>query len=182
MDEREQWMLAVQARLERVTTTQDLTPVLEETTLTESRELARTLTDDSGSLPARHLLGWLHWYRYQALPEGRNQEDRQAAVTMFTPCFIDAIGGLPGPLIPILAERAIPVASELLARAQRSGEPELLSSAADLWQRILTATPAEYPDRAGILSNLRAALLARFELTGAAADLGSAITHFREAV
>ena len=71
MGERDRWMMAVQARLERVITAQDLSPVLEKTAITEARELARTLTDDPGSLPAMYLLGWLHWYRYQALPEGQ---------------------------------------------------------------------------------------------------------------
>lgn len=71
----------------------DLTPALEEATLTEARQLAQTLTNDSGSLLAMYLLGCLHWFCYQALPEGHGQEDLQATVIMFTACFINGMGG-----------------------------------------------------------------------------------------
>ena len=46
----------------------------------------------------------------------------------------------------------------------------------------MQATPADHPDRAMYLSNLGTALQARFERTGAAADLDAAIDHLREAV
>ena len=182
MGERDRWVMAVQARLERVITAQDLSPVLEKTAITEARELARTLTDHPSSLPVRYLLGWLHWYRYQALPEGQDQQDLQAAATMFTSCFINGMSGLPEPLVPFLANEAIPTATELLQLTQRSSDQELLSATTDLWLRILTATPADHPDRATILSNLGTALQTRFERTGAAGDLDAAISYHREAV
>ena len=182
MAERERWLAAVQARLERVTA-QDLSPVLEEMAHTEARELARTLTDDDpGSLPAMYYLGWLHWYRVLALPEGHGRQDLEIAVTMFTSCFINGIDGLPGSLMPLLADGAVPAATELLQRTQRSHDLELLTAAIDLWQRILTATSADDSERAGRLSNLGAALLNRLERTGAADDLDAAITYLRKAV
>ena len=84
MNERERWMTAVQARLERVTTVEDLSPVLEETALEEAAN-SRGPSPMTPAACAMYLLGWLHWYRYHALPEGRDQQDLQAAVTMFTP-------------------------------------------------------------------------------------------------
>ena len=69
MGEREQWILSVQKRLQRVTATGDLSLVLEDSALTEADNLLRTLTDDNADLPAMWLLGWLRWYRCQALPE-----------------------------------------------------------------------------------------------------------------
>jgi tetratricopeptide (TPR) repeat protein len=182
MGEREQWMVAVQARLERVTAAQDLSPVLEETALTEARELARTLTDDPDSLSSRYLLGWLHWCRYQALPEGHDQQALQAAVTMFSACFISGIDGLPEPLFPLLADHAAIAATELLGRPQRSDDQRLFEAAADIWQRILTYTPSDHPDRSRRLSNLGVTLQARFEHTGAEEDLDAAITYLSEAV
>ena len=92
------------------------------------------------------------------------------------------MSGLPEPLLPFLANQAAPAASELLQLTQRSGDLELLSATADLWQRILTATPADHPDRAGRLSNLGVALQTRFGRTGAAADLDAAIAAGRQAV
>ena len=87
--------------------------MLEEAALTEARELARTLADDADSLPTLCLLGWLHWYRYRALPEGRDRQDLQTAVTMCTSCFIKGMEDLPLPLLPFLADGAIPAATEL---------------------------------------------------------------------
>ena len=182
MDQREQWMAAVQARLERVTTTHDLHPVLEETALYEARELSRTITDDPGSLPAMYILGWLHWYRYQALPEGHDQQDLQAAVSMFTPCFMHGTSGLPGPLLPLLADLAIRVATQLLELTQRTGDLELLTATAGLWRRIVAATPADHPGRAERLSNLAAALRARFRCTEVLADLDAAIDAWQQAL
>jgi Tetratricopeptide repeat len=182
MGERERWMMAVQGRLERVAAAQALSPVLEETALDEARELTRTLTDDHGSLPARYLLGWLHWYRYQALPEGHDQQDLQTAVSMLTFCFVNGTSNLPESLLPILADQAVPAALELLQLTQRTGDLELLTATAELWQRILAATPADHPDHATYLFNLGAALRTRFERAGAAADLDAAIDTGQQAV
>jgi Tetratricopeptide repeat len=179
---RERWMTAVQARLDRVTTMQELSPVLEETALDEARKLTRTLTDDLGSLHAMYLLGWLHWYRYQALPEGHDHQDLEAAVSMFAPCFINGINGLPESLLPVLADQATYAAEQMLELTQRSGDLDLLSAMTDLWQRILTATPADHPNRGMYLSNLGNALAMRFQRTGATADLDAAINTAQQAV
>jgi hypothetical protein len=181
VDERERWMMAVQARLERVTA-QDLSPVLEEAALDEAHELTRVLTDDPDNLAVIYLLGWLHWYRYQALPKDHHEQDLQALLSMFTPCFINGANGLPEPLLPMLVARAIPAAIELLQQTQRSDNLELLTVTVDLWQRILNATPADYLRRASILSNLGIALVTRFERTEAAEDLDAAVEAGQQAV
>ncbi|MEU6408167.1 tetratricopeptide repeat protein [Microbispora sp. NPDC046933] len=51
-----------------------------------------------------------------------------------------------------------------------------------MWQRILSATPADHPQRALCLSSLGIVLLTRFERTGAMADLDEAIQRGRQAV
>ena len=182
MSEHDARSAAVQARLERVITTQDLSPVLEEETLDEARELALTLTNDSGSLPTRYVLGWLHWYRCQALPDGDGQQDLRTAIAMFTPCFIGGISDLPGPLLPFMADLAGSTAMEMLAMTPRSADQKLLSSTTRLWQRIVTATPVDHPERPGRLSNLGIALAALSEGTGAQSALDAAVEAGQEAV
>lgn len=180
MDERDQWMAAVRARLKRVTGTRDLGPVQEEAALTEACGLMRTLTGGSGDLPAQFLLGWLYWYRHQAPPH--NEQDAQMVITMLPPCFISGMQGLPEPLLPILAELAIPAATSLLEQTLPSADPALLARTTDLWQRILAATSAGHPSRPVILNNLGIALKERFEHTGATADLDAAIEASQQAV
>jgi hypothetical protein len=49
------------------------------------------------------LLGLLHWFRYLALPQGRNAEELEAAVGMFLPVFVtgtDAPSLVPERLLP----------------------------------------------------------------------------------
>jgi hypothetical protein len=145
MEERERRMVAVRVRLERVSAAQDLGPVLEDAALSEADGLGRTLTDDPGSVSARHLLGWLHWHRYQALPEGQDQDDLRAAVSMFSSCFLAGVGDLPEPLLSFLADQAVPAATERLKVAQRSKDQELLPAVTYLWQRIFVANPCRPP-------------------------------------
>ena len=182
MGKRGRWMQAVQARLERVSATQNLGLVLEDAALTEAHELTQTLKDDSGSVQAQYLLGWLHWYRYQALPAGRDQQDLGISVIMFTPCFVAGVDGLPEPLLPVLADQAFPVAVELLELTERSADRGLLSTTVDLWDRILAVTSVDDPKRAVILSNVGDTLLTWALRTGAGSDLDAAITYLRDAV
>ena len=58
----------------------------------------------------------------------------------------------------------------------------LISAAADLWLRLLNATPADGPDRPVMLSNLGVLLQRRFELTGELANLDAAIDAEQAAV
>lgn len=182
MGEREQLIAAVRSRLERVAIMRDLSPVLEEMAITEARELTQIIADDPESEPAKYLLGWLFWYRFLGLPEDRRERDLEVAVSIFASCFIDGITDVPEPLLPILADQAIPTAIERLRLTQVSDDKELLSSTTDLWQRILTATPADHPGRAGRLSSLGMALETRFRRTGGTGDLDAAIEAGQEAV
>jgi tetratricopeptide (TPR) repeat protein len=180
--EREKLLAAVQARFERVAVHQDPSLVLEPDAITEARRLSEIVADHDEDLQARSLLGWLHWYRYLALPEGEDGEDLQAAIELLLPCFLSAAGQLPGPLLPRLAEEAFATATELLRQALDSADLDLLAFVVDLHQRMLDATPADHPGRALFLSNLAIALTTRFERTGALADLDAAIQNLRAAV
>ena len=175
-------LAAITARLDQFGASQDATAILESAAADEARQLAETLGNDSGELEARCLLGWFYWRRSQALPEGKDGTDLDAAIAMFTPCFIEGIPGLPAALQPVLAEQAAAAAAGWLQHALDSADLDLLSVNVDLWQRILEAIPVDHPGRAGSLSNLGVALRRRFEWTGALADLEAAIEAGRAAV
>ncbi|MGQ4380273.1 CHAT domain-containing protein [Streptomyces sp. SAS_267] len=180
----DRWQDAVAARLERVSETESLAPVLEPMALVEARELTALILDDERDLDARFLLGWLHWYRYHALPKGQDHDDQLAMVEMFLPCFI---GGtdlelLPEQLVPYLAYRAVPHAEELLLRAAASSDLHLITTAAELWRRIADHAERDPADCSSALQNLAALLQMKFLRTGLAADLDEAIRVGREAV
>ncbi|NGO48156.1 CHAT domain-containing tetratricopeptide repeat protein [Streptomyces ureilyticus] len=175
-------LLAAVVGLQRIRATGGLPPALEPQALEATRRLAALLRDSSGDLPGWYALGWLCWFRYLALAEGGDGADHDEAVAAFTPCFLAGVDGLPVPLLPRLAEAAAPRAEGMLQQALVSTDPGLLSSVVDLWQRIVRATPADHPSRAGGLGNLGGALSRRFERTGDQADLDEAITAVRGAV
>ncbi|MEU7604439.1 hypothetical protein, partial [Streptomyces sp. NPDC041003] len=182
MAEREDLLAAVQARLQHVQEGQDLSPVLEPAALAEAEHLTRLLDDQD--VEARYVLGWLHWYRYLALPEGRDQEDLDTALAMFTFCFVHDISdeALPEPLLPYLADGAVSTAAAMLQRIGGPAQPADITVTVRLWQHILTHTPADHPDRAGRLSNLGLALQIWFGRSGAVADLDAAVDAGRQAV
>ncbi|WP_435601172.1 CHAT domain-containing protein [Streptomyces sp. C10-9-1] len=177
---RDERLAAVQERLQRIGDGRDLSPVLEPVALREAQELATN--HSAGDLEVHLTLGWFHWYRYQALPEGEDQADLTAAVEAFTSCFAVGVAGLPEPLLPLLADAAGPLAIQLLQQARVSPNPVLPSATAELWERIVQATPADHPDHAAKLSNLVSALWIRFGWTGGMGDLDAAITAGQQAV
>jgi len=178
---RQKRLAAVRARLQRVAETGDLSLAVEPKALTEARRLVATFRHDEQDLEAFHVLGWLYWFRYQALPEGEDQADLSIAVGMLAPCFMAGADDLPEPLLPLLAEAAVPVAVDLRRQIATSTDPDLISATVYVWQRILDVTPADHPDRAVNMFNLGGVLRARFERTGQLADMSAAIDAFRAA-
>ncbi|MFE9481264.1 CHAT domain-containing protein [Streptomyces spororaveus] len=182
MVEREELLAAVQARLLHAQDEQDLSLLLDPAALVESERLTRLLDDQD--VEGRYFLGWLHWNRYQVLPEGQGQEDLDTALAMFTFCFVHDISdeALPEQLLPLLADGAGATAVTMHQRVLDSPDPAAINAIIRMWQHILVHTPADHPDRAALLSNLRLALAARFEWLGAVTDLDPAIEAGREAV
>ncbi|MFJ4526200.1 CHAT domain-containing protein [Streptomyces sp. NPDC088810] len=165
-----------------MTDTDNPSLVLEPQALTEARQLAALLRDNPGDLTVRQALGWLHAARSLALSDGEDGPDRDAAVEAFVPLFLTGAGNIPQFLLLPLAVAVSEHATEFLDQALDSADPALLSSAIDLWQRMVHATPADHHALGGALSNLGVALQARFERTGDRADLDAAIAAGREAV
>ncbi|MER6162403.1 CHAT domain-containing tetratricopeptide repeat protein [Streptomyces sp. NPDC001868] len=92
------------------------------------------------------------------------------------------MSGLPTPLLPRLADAAAPLAFDMARQVQGSDDPRLLSAAVELWQRIVSATPAKHSERPRALSNLGGVLGIRFERNGALADLDAAVDLYQQAV
>ena len=138
------------------------------------------------------VLAYLHWARYQVLPEGQDQDDLRAAVFLF--------GGLAGRA----PERVPKQGLSLISTAPRespsdgarhaaagggamsdylqTGHPEELEAAVVAFQDAVAATPPGHLDLAKYVSALGAALHSRFELAGERADLDAAITTCQRAV
>lgn len=92
MPQRDELAVAVRARLARVVENADLSAVTEPGAVDEARQLTDLLRDGDGDVESRYFLGWLHGYRYNALPE----DERDAELCPFTGCRLDAVidGGL----------------------------------------------------------------------------------------
>ncbi|MET9735072.1 CHAT domain-containing protein [Streptomyces sp. NPDC006458] len=183
MGKRDLWVEAIEARLDRVDidTEQGLAPVLEPDALKEARQLAGILRDDDGDLESRYVLGWLHMYRYWALPDAEGSQEALAALDWFTDCFVAHIDGLPEVLLPHLAQRAGPIAVALLREAARDRSPETVEPALRLWERMLRALPSDHEDSSRVLNNLGLLLRFRYDYTEAEADLDRAIDAAEEA-
>lgn len=177
-------LAAVWSRLERVDDTGDFSSVKEPQALVEAQRLAELLrvAPDDDDLTAWGMLGWLHWFRHSALPEGDDRADLVAAVEAFTPCFLAGDDGLPEPLLPLLAGNAAPRAAALFQYALSSTDPDVLTAVVDMWRRIAPTIPADHPVRPMYLFNLGTALQVRFGRAGNETDLVEAITVGREAL
>ncbi|MEV5410337.1 CHAT domain-containing protein [Thermopolyspora sp. NPDC052614] len=156
--------------------------MLEPDALVEASRLTELLDADDGDLNAYLVLGLLRWYRYNALPEGPDAAELDAALDMLTPCFISGVPDLPEPLLPELAVRAAPTAVEVLGQALDSPDLEFITFTADLWRRIVDAASPGHPDHAVMLGNLGIALQIRFERTGEPPDVDEAVRLGRAAL
>jgi tetratricopeptide (TPR) repeat protein len=173
-------LATLKGRLEEAISAHDIASLLDPSVLAEGQRLTEAM-DDAGDLEAQYLLGWLHWLRYLVLPEGKDSSDLETSINMFQSCFISGMDGLPEPLLPILAERAVPAAVLLSERALNPSDSVQLTRSISLWYRIVDSTPLDDIHRAMWLSNLGVVLRTRFERTGNAADLDAAIEAGRAA-
>lgn len=117
---REQLVAAVRARLERIAVAHDPALALEPEGLDEARRLAEGLREDDGDIEARLMLGWLYWYQFLVLPQGKDRDTLRQATRALTPCFIAGDERLPEPLLPLLADHAASRAVALLQQAMFS--------------------------------------------------------------
>jgi hypothetical protein len=184
-DNRDDLLLAVSNRVKRVERGQP-SAVLDPDAAVEASALAATLRDGAGDTSTLLVLGWFYWHRFLALPRHQRHEgDREAALKMFWPAFLSRsveLGQFPEPLRPMLADQSIEFAENLLSQAARSEDVGVIDAAAEFGRRLVDATPADHPERAGRLYYFTFALRTRFLLTGAADDLDEIINTARQTV
>ncbi|GKQ37457.1 CHAT domain-containing protein [Streptomyces sp. A012304] len=180
---REEALAAVEARLQRIRDTGDVSLALQPQAGAEMGQLLELLQSSAPlDLPVRHAVGWMWYFESLSMPNELGRVMQAAAVTVLIPCFLVGVDDLPEPLLPQLADAAEPYATVLFSQEPVSTDPGLLDSDVDLWERIVLATPVGHPNWAERRSQLGTVLLARFECTGDLADLNAAITALREAV
>lgn len=178
MTERDALLTAVQERLERAQSAGDAAPLLEPAAAAAASALAAEIRGTRDPV-AWHALGWLHWHRYQALPEGEDEEDLNAAVRMFLPFVLNDFGStsLPQRLPPRLIKRARQAAGSALDSVSNSYDPDRIDAVVAAWRRIILLTPdSDRTGRSTSLLDLGVALHVRYRGGGALTDLDSAIT------
>ncbi|WP_238435388.1 MULTISPECIES: CHAT domain-containing protein [unclassified Frankia] len=189
---RDRLLEQVRARLERFAVDQDPDAVLDQEAVAEVTALLGTAGSPATDLEIVQVAGWLHWVRYELLPDGEDQADLTAALTLFAPVYqirpdavpdavrahFDQRGHNAAETPAALLYRAVGLSSE----AMKSGDRNTLDEAIGLLQRAVDAISPDQPDRAIGLSALGLALNSRFERFGELADLEAAINLYRAVV
>ncbi|MEU7556025.1 CHAT domain-containing protein [Streptomyces sp. NPDC044571] len=124
-------------------------------------------------------LGWLHWYRHVALPEGQSEDELLRAMECFIPCFLSGAGPIPDRMLPLLFGTLFDLAVEWSRDLQQTDDSDLLNLTLHLWRRLAAAAPSTFPDRMLYQSNLAATLMLRHARTGRPEDLDEAVVFFR---
>lgn len=191
MKTREALLASLRARLDRFVQDQDTAAVLSGEAIGEVRALLAGVPDPSSDLEVLRVVGHLHWFRYQVLPAGKDQQDLRAALTFLTPVYFSDPDRVPGPVRAFL-ERAAPgqrssgeVAERLAQHAAElaaTGHRGALDDAIGLLRQAVAACPGNHPDRVRYLFALDDALERRFELTSVLADIVEAVEVSRQAV
>jgi tetratricopeptide (TPR) repeat protein len=181
---RDALLAKVRTRLDRFVATQDPAVVLATVAVGEVGDLLKTVPNPAADLEIMATAGFLHWFRYQALPVGEDQEDLLAALMFFEPVYRAVPEVVPEPLLVHLDPARISAARarELLRRTEAAVDPAALDEAVDLLQQAVAATPKDHPRLPVYLGDLDDALERRFELKGEWADIDAAVDVCRRAV
>ncbi len=164
----------MRARAERFDVSRDPRLVLDPAALAEVSALLRAVPDPSADLEAAYLAGMAHWQRYLVLDPGEDRQDLDAALRLLGPVH----RAHPG----MVADQFRGLAFGRLRNALAAGPGDELDLAIELVRQVLSTTPGDHPDRAGILNVLCVGLQVRSERAGALADLDEAIAVGWEAV
>ncbi|MFD3431301.1 CHAT domain-containing protein [Nocardia fluminea] len=181
---------ALEERVRAFTENGDAAVVLDETALVQAQQLAALLripVEDSrpGHTEALTVLGWLYWYRHQALPRGHGGSDLDTCLALFSRLFAMTPELVPDQVTKRLTQiNSLPDATAqarhqgivLVNGYERSGNLDQLDAAIDLFQQVVDTTPGDHPNRAMHLANLGYTLQTRYERTGRSHDLDQAVT------
>ncbi|WP_149826074.1 hypothetical protein [Streptomyces tailanensis] len=171
----------INTKMESAAASGDLRTVLTSGDLPEVLQLDAILAEGSADIDvsmtavAQHLLGTLRWYRSQLVPEGEGHGDYDAALALFELPFVLGLDDIPEPMLPALAERAVPAAASFQQGASGTKSPAEVESAIMLSQQIVTHLVPDHPFRPAMTANLGHMLMLRFEDSGSAEDLDQSI-------
>ena len=169
--------------------------VLDDQALDEAAELLRqAVAENDGGVPwpVGFALAWLHWLRYEALPEDEDEDDLRLALFWFEAVHAsDPQAPIPDEIRRHLAgdrsggdghHEAARTALKIFKRAMLADDPAALDQAVDLLTAAIDAAPPDHPGRPGYLSNLGVVLRTRFDRTGDIADMDTAVTVGQQAL
>jgi tetratricopeptide (TPR) repeat protein len=171
---------AVQWRLSRIARERSPAAASEPQALEDAHRLARAL-GPTAPMDAYISLGYLHWFRHLALPEGQGVEDLHRCVELLVPCFLAEIEPIPE-LLPNIAVASVGAATDLLNQALDIPDPNTIAAVVRLWRRIVGAVPDDYHEGQQLYRNLLGtALLRSFELQSDPAVLDASILQYTKA-
>jgi tetratricopeptide (TPR) repeat protein len=171
---------AVQLRLARISRERSVAAALEPEALVEAHRLARAL-GPTAPMDAYISLGYLHWFRHLALPEGQGTQDLHRCVELLVPCFLAEIEPIPE-LLPNIAVASVGAATGLLNQALDIPNPETIAAVVRLWRRIVAAVPDDYHEGLQVYRSLLGTALHRsFEFQRDPAVLDASILQFTKA-
>ena len=191
METRNELLSSLRERLGRFIEEKDTGAILSRDTLREMKALLALTPEPSSDPEVLITVGYLHWFRYQVLPQGEDQQDLRAALTFFAPIYQADPEAVPGPLRTFLAEASpgprtpgtvAEGLAQVAAQLAEAGNPGALDEAVDLLRQAVAATASDHPDRVRYLFALDDALERRFQFTGTRADIDEAVDVSRQAV
>ena len=155
------------------------------------RVVQSLVEEPAPDLPGLNALGWWHWYRYELLPKGRDQQDLTAALSLLYPVLEADSSAYLSPLVEHLntvrslvpvPEGVAGICSDLYELAFACDDIRIWDVAIRALEYALEVTPTHQLRRAKILSQLGVALRNRYEITGKVPDINRAVTVDDEAV
>lgn len=191
MSDREIALRALLNRIERVVADGDPANLLSPGAAKEANELAGAVSDLANDIEVASLLALFHLGRYEALPEGEDQDEFAKAAFYFSVVSRIKPGIVPASIREHL-ERVRTVAEypadpgkralTLLGSYRHTSDPAQLREAIAMLRDLSASDPADSEDMARYLSNLGAALRLHFEHTGEMSTLAEAVQVQRTAV
>lgn len=180
---RESLLAALAGRIGRALRSNDAAPVLDPRALEEAAALTAIAyapaaqRSQAPDLEVLHVVGWLHWLRYGALPEGRDQDDLHAAVTLLAPVFAADRTAVPEELHEVFLQPG-PASAAGVGDHGVAGLSEAVAAA----RANLDALAEGDPARPSAWNNLAVDLRKLFQRTGARPILAEAVAATRIAV
>ncbi|MET7426862.1 hypothetical protein [Dactylosporangium sp. NPDC005555] len=118
-------------------------------------------------------LAWLHWHRWNSLPEGAGQQDLSIAVGLFGAMVEDDPMAVPSQVRRYHVDQADParrarIGTAMLSHLEQADDADALTEAIDALSQAAETLPE-------VLSNLSYAYLMRYERGGDRADIEQAV-------